>query len=80
MTNEIDYKKIKSAIDEYRFVNYSSGCPCNGLPRFYKNEKYPDYKIVTKSGYGIIKKGGVQIFKTRDPELFEEKLKELFEI
>ena len=59
------------------WVNYSTGCACIGLPRYYKHQDYPDYRVVTKAGYGIIKKGGVEIFKTKVSDELFAKIKEL---
>jgi len=59
------------------WLHYSSGCPCNGLPRYYKNPNCDGFICVTKAGYGIIKRGGVEIFRTKNIQDFENKLKEL---
>jgi hypothetical protein len=69
---------MKELISEYGFVQYSTGCPCQGLPRYYKNGIYPDYRIVTKTGMGIIKRNGAELFRTRDVELLRKKMNELF--
>ena len=64
-------------VEKYGFVHYATGCPCNGLGKFYKHENYPNYRIITKAGFGIIKRNGVEIYRTKKIDDFEKKLKEI---
>ena len=59
------------------FVLYATGCSCHGLPKYYRNNRYPDYRIITKYGYGIIKCNGVEIFRTNQIDDFKSKMNEL---
>jgi hypothetical protein len=68
---------MKEYLIENGWIHYSTGCPCNGLPKYYKNSSHPDYRIITKSGFGIIKRSGVEIFRTKDIEQFKAKLHEI---
>ncbi|MCL1933530.1 MAG: hypothetical protein FWF53_06955 [Candidatus Azobacteroides sp.] len=68
---------MKELLIENGWIHYSTGCPCQSLPKYYKHPDYPDYRIVTKGGFGIIKKNGVEIFRTKDIEQFKAKLEEL---
>jgi hypothetical protein len=69
---------MKELITKYDFYHFSTGCACQGLPRYYKNDHYPDYRIVTKGGAGIIKKSGVELFRTKDVLQLKTKMDELF--
>ena len=68
---------MKELLTENGWVHYSTGCPCTGLPRYYKHQDFPDYRVVTKGGFGIIRKGGVEIFRTKVAEELILKIKEL---
>ena len=70
---------MRELLIENGWVHYSTGCPCAGLPKYYKHQDYPDYRIVTKGGFGIIRKSGVEIYRTKDSEQFKNKLHEIFQ-
>jgi len=59
------------------FVHYATGCSCQGLPKYYKHQDYPDYRIITKGGFGIIRKSGVETYRTKDAGELLLKIKEL---
>ena len=68
---------MKEVLIENGWYNYATGCACQGLPRYYKHQDYPEYRIVTKGGCGIIKKSGIEIFKTKVAEELISKIKEM---
>ena len=70
-------QKMNEILRNNNWIHYSSGCPCVGLPRYYKNPDHEGYICITKAGFGIIKRGGVEIFKTKNITEFEQKLKTL---
>jgi len=67
---------MKKLIEKYDFYHYSTQCPCNGGGKYYKNNDYPDLRILLKAGFGIIRIGGAEKFRTKNEIEFENKLKD----
>jgi hypothetical protein len=63
--------EFRSLIEKNGWKLYQTGCPCKGLPRYFKNAAKPEYKIILKGGYCIVKRGGAVILKTKDFNLFK---------
>jgi hypothetical protein len=68
--------EMKKILEQTGWIHYASGCPCTGLPRFYKHNAFPDYKIILKAGYATIRKHGTDKFKTNNIDQLKQKLKE----
>jgi len=67
---------MKQIIEKYNFYHYSTQCYCVGGGKYYKNNDYPNLKILLKAGYGIIRVFGVEKYKTKNEIDFENKLQE----
>lgn len=70
---------MRKIVEDLGFYHVSTQCPCVGGGRFYKNNDYPNLKVLLKGAFGIIRKNGVEKFKTNDSELLEKKLKEILQ-
>jgi hypothetical protein len=56
------------------WIHYASGCPCLGLPRYYKNPAFPDYRIILKGGTVTLRYCGIDKFRTNNMEELRKKM------
>lgn len=64
---------MKEILRNLGWENYRTGCPCNGLPRYFRHTHHSDYIIIIRGSFFSIKKSGVEIAKGRE-EIFTSKL------
>jgi hypothetical protein len=58
------------------WIHYASGCPCRGLPRYYKNPFFPDCQIVLKGGRATLRYCGIDKFRTNNVDELKQKMTE----